>query len=235
MSAAQCPRMRGGQGAVAAMAASLLTLAIVSCEEVGASASRARFSKSRSRSRRLSCWFNGQEGCSEPRIMSSSRKKGQGNICLSPPTLASPASQIVALAHRLAQTLGSSTLVMFRSGGFGLPCAAGALQPPSIRRALNSRRSSGASEVRRRPAAGVPFLGISSLDLAAPVPAGVALFSGQSYSRARLRLQAVGRRASVCVPASSSHLPHLTRSVASIFLKHGGLTECGQSRGVAAK
>jgi hypothetical protein len=99
----------------------------------------------------------------------------------------------------------------------------------------HSRRSRGASEVRRRPAAGVPFLGVSSLDLAAPVPAGAALFSGQSYPRACLRLQAVGRRAPVCVPASSSHLLHLTPFVASIFLKHGGLTECGQSRGVAAQ
>ncbi|MBA9067199.1 hypothetical protein FHR71_000929 [Methylobacterium sp. RAS18] len=122
------------------------------------------------------------------------------------------------------------------SGSFGLPCAAGALKPPNARRALPSRRSRGASEVRRRPAADAPVTGVPPKDLAAPVPAGaVLLLCRLFYSRARLRLQAVGRRAPVCVPASSSHLPHLTRSVASIFLKHGGLTECGQSRGVAAQ
>jgi hypothetical protein len=98
-----------------------------------------------------------------------------------------------------------------------------------------SRRSRGASEVRR-PATGMPFLGVSSLDLAAPVPAGAALLLGRLfYPRACLRLQAIGRRASVCVPASSSHLLHLTCSVASMFLKHGGLTECGQRRAVAAQ
>lgn len=69
-----------------------------------------------------------------------------------------------------------------------------------------ARRSRGASEVCR-PAAGMPFLGVSSLDLAAPVPAGAALFSGQSYSRACLRRQAVGRRAPV--PRAFRSLPHL--------------------------
>lgn len=70
-----------------------------------------------------------------------------------------------------------------------------------------SRRSRGASEVRR-PAAGMPFLGVSSLDLAAPVPAGAALLLGRLfYLRARLRLQAVGRRAPV--PRAFRSLPHL--------------------------
>ena len=99
-----------------------------------------------------------------------------------------------------------------------------------------SRRSRGASEVRRRPAADAPVTGVPPKDLAAPVPAGAVLLLGSLfYPRACLRRQAVGRRAPVCVPASSSHLPHLTPSVASIFLKHGGLTECGQSRGVVAQ
>lgn len=97
-----------------------------------------------------------------------------------------------------------------------------------------SCRSRGALDVRR-PATDTPLVGVPPKDLAAPAPTGAALFSGQTYSRACLRRQAVGRRAAACVPASSSHLPHLTRSVASIFLKHGGLTECGQSRGVAAQ
>lgn len=257
---AQCPRMCGRSGAVAAIAASLLTLAIVSWEEVGASASRARFSKSRSRWSRLSCWVNGQEGCSEPRMTSNSRKNGQGNICFSPTTLAPPVSLIVALAHRPAQTLSSSTLVIFRSGGFGLPCAVGAPTPPGPRRAPlsnragfrrpvgsvvtvsdvggpvpHSRRSRGALVVCRH-AADTAFVAVPPKDLAAPDPAGAALSSGRLfYSRACLRRQAVGRRAPVCVPASSSYLPHLTHPVASIFLKHGGLTECGQSRGVAAQ
>lgn len=81
----------------------------------------------------------------------------------------------------------------------------------------------------------------------APVPTGCAIVAslpaaalgspavGRLFApRARLRLQAIGSRAPVCVPASSSYLPHPTHPVASIFLKHGGLTECGQSRGVAA-
>ena len=154
----------------------------------------------------------------------------------------------------------SAALPFSRSGGFGLPCAVGAPMPPGPRRAPHSnragfhrpvgsvvtvsdvggpvphsRRSHGALVVRRFPAADTPLAGVSPKDLAARAPTGAALFSGHSYSRVCLRLQAVGRRAPVCVPASSSHLPHLTRSVASIFLKHGGLTECGQSRGRAAQ
>ncbi|MBB2959879.1 hypothetical protein FHU13_000240 [Methylobacterium sp. R2-1] len=97
----------------------------------------------------------------------------------------------------------------------------------------HSRRSFGALVVRR-PATDTPLVGVPPKDLAAPVPAGAVLSSGRSYSRVCLRLQAVGRRAPVCVPASSSYLPHPTHPFASIFLKHGGLTECGQSRGVAA-
>lgn len=235
--AAQCPRMCGcpqtcgKSGAVAAIAASLLKLAIASWEEVGASASRARFSKSRSRWRRLSCSVNGQEGCSEPRMTSNSRKNGQGNICLSTPTLASPAPRIVAFVHRPALTPGSPTLVIFRSGGLGLPCAVGAPMPPGPRRALHSnragvrrpvgsvvtvsdvggpvphsRRSRGALVVRR-PATDTLLLGVPPKDLAAPVPAGAAHFSGQSYSRVCLRLQAVGRRAAV--PRAFRSLPHL--------------------------
>jgi len=70
-----------------------------------------------------------------------------------------------------------------------------------------SRRSRGASEVRRRPAADAPVTGVPPKDLAAPVPAGAALFSGQSYSRACLCRQAVGRRAPV--PRAFRSLPHL--------------------------
>lgn len=184
-----------------------------------------------------------------------------------------------------------------RSGGFGLPCAAGALKPPSPRRALPSNRAGmnrpvgsvpvvsdgGPVPHSRRPRGasvahgGSPRLGVSSRDDCrglrapafsnshrpgralpsalggerdgrAPVPTGCAIVASLPaaalgspavgrlfYPRFRLYRQVPSGRAPVCVPASSSHLPHPTRSVASIFLKHGGLTECGQSRGRAAR
>lgn len=70
----------------------------------------------------------------------------------------------------------------------------------------HSRRSRGALVVRR-PATDTPLLGVPPKDLAAPVPAGAVLSSGQSYSRACLCLQATGRRASV--PRAFRSLPHL--------------------------
>ena len=125
----------------------------------------------------------------------------------------------------------SGPLPFSRSGGFGLPCAVGAPMPPGPRRAPlsnragmnrpvgsvvtvsdvggpvpHSRRSRGALVVRR-PATDTPLLGVPPKDLAAPVPAGAVLSSGQSYSRACLCLQATGRRASV--PRAFRSLPHL--------------------------
>ncbi|MBB2962896.1 hypothetical protein FHU13_003294 [Methylobacterium sp. R2-1] len=70
----------------------------------------------------------------------------------------------------------------------------------------HSRRSRGALVVRR-PATDTPLVGVPPKDLAAPVPAGAALFSGRSYSRVCLRLQALGRRAPV--PRAFRSLPHL--------------------------
>jgi hypothetical protein len=123
------------------------------------------------------------------------------------------------------------------SRGFGLKHAAGALKPPSVRRTplspsrgMNrviarptfppkvtvsddterplSRRSRGASEVRRRPAADAPVTGVPPKDLAAPVPAGAVLLLGRLfYLRACLCRQAVGRRAPV--PRAFRSLPHL--------------------------
>jgi len=96
-----------------------------------------------------------------------------------------------------------------------------------------SRRSRGASEVRRSPAAGMPFLGVSSLDLAAPVPAGAALLLGHLfYQHSRLRRQAQSGRA--LVYAFLIFLSHQSNPSSSQIFSHGGLTECGQNLGAVA-
>lgn len=258
--AVQFQRSRGGQMVDAAAPAVLRAAAIAARDLGSAPLLWARLSRSSSSWNNWSCTPSGDAGSSVVRSANSSRKKGQDTLGASSAMAAVPVINVFKRYYKLKIGIYAITRVgfwpeylfflrklydfapvkHFRSdfqdrAGFcrlvGSVVTVSDVGGP----VPHSRRSRGASEVRRCPAADAPVMGVPPKDLAAPVPAGAALFSGQSYSRACLRRQAVGRRAPACVPASSSHLPHPTRSVASIFLKHGGLTECGQSRGVAAQ
>lgn len=80
----------------------------------------------------------------------------------------------------------------------------------------HSRRSRGASVVRRFPAADTPLVGVSPKDLAAPVPAGAALSSGRLFNlRIRLRRQAQCGCDLIYVP--TAYLPHLLRHLLPSF------------------
>jgi hypothetical protein len=97
----------------------------------------------------------------------------------------------------------------------------------------HSRRSRGALVVRR-PATDTPLVGVPPKDLAAPVPARAVLSSGRLfYQHSRLRRQAQGGCA--LAYAFLIFLPHQSNPSLTRGFSHGGLTECGQSRGVAAQ
>ena len=155
----------------------------------------------------------------------------------------SPAARSTILIYGTARTLRACCNFGSRSGGFGLPCAAGALKPPSVRRAPLSNRAgmirpvgpvffvSGGGPVpssHRPHDASVALLGTSSVDGSSPdcrsLRAPALLFP-----RARRRLPANSGRA--CVPAFSSNLLHLHHSHASIVLKHGGFRGCAKRSG----
>lgn len=95
----------------------------------------------------------------------------------------------------------SAALPLSRSGGFGLPCAAGALQPPSIRRAPLSNRAG-----MNRPVGSV----VTVSDVGGPVPHS-RRSRGASVAHRGRRLDCRGLRA----PAfSNSHRPGRARRCA---------------------
>ena len=96
----------------------------------------------------------------------------------------------------------------------------------------HSRRSRGAFDVRR-PATDTPLVGVPPKDLAAPVPAGAALFSGRLfYQHSRLRRQA--QSGCALAYAFLIFLPHQSHPSSSRTFSHGGLTGCGQNLGAVA-
>ena len=199
----QCSRPNAGHTADIERPAVLHAAEIATREIVSAPARRALFSNSDSTRNKRSFSARVEFKRSAASMANISRKKAQVFGPVFSDKSVSPASNSAGVAPRPARLYyvrGGAVIPLDRKK---IECDQGAfdlLQTP------HSRRSRGALVVRR-PATDTPLLGIPPKDLAAPVPAGAVLSSGQSYSRVCLRLQAVGRRAAV--PRAFHSLPHL--------------------------